>query len=78
MLAPGFKLQDVQVDLLHAWHLGMARNIIAGALAILVRARVFPGKNHKDQLWHATLSCRRESKGKGLHFKFTKPHHETR
>ena len=74
MFAPGFKLQCVQVDLLHSWYLGMARNIIASVLAILVRTRFFPGRSHKDQLWHATLSCRQGSKGKGLpkHFKFTK------
>ncbi|CAE7810921.1 unnamed protein product [Symbiodinium sp. CCMP2456] len=55
----GFKLQYVQPDLLHVWHLGTGRDFAASVIVYIIRHKlecrgVFAGTNMKDRLEDAT------------------------
>ena len=64
---PGFSLKMLNVDLLHVWHLGVARDMTASVLRVLAKAKHFrPHGTIKDQLAAASSSLRNFAKAEGL------------
>lgn len=76
MTIPGFKLEFVQVDLLHSYYLGLARSLAASAIYILVRRKVFQGRTMESRLHTASGLFKAHCKSRGHYvaqnFRFTK------
>ena len=73
---PGFKLQFVQVDLLHSYYLGMARSLASSVMYILVKQQCFQGRNIDSRLHSASrlfkAHCKARGHYVGKHFFFAR------
>ena len=59
LCCPGFNLRMIGVDILHAWHLGVCRDLIGSVLRVLSKLKIFRrGGNLEDQLSAASSSLR--------------------
>jgi len=66
-LLPGFNLRMIGVDILHAWHLGVCRDLIGSVLRVLSKLKIFRrGGNLEDQLSAASSSLRNFAKSRRL------------
>ena len=66
-MLPGFNLKMLNVDVLHVWHLGVARDMTASVLRVLSKSKYFrPGGTIQDQLSAASNSLRNYAKTQGL------------
>ena len=66
-LLPGFNLRMIGADILHAWHLGVCRDLIGSVLRVLSKLKVFRrGGNLEDQLSAASSSLRHFAKARKL------------
>ena len=53
--APGFTMALVSIDLMHTFHLGLARNVIASIIVVLLRTPGYwPGRTMQDRLLNAS------------------------
>lgn len=63
----GFNIRVLQIDCLHAWHLGTGRDLCGGALKYLVkRPGFFNGRVQEARLAHATERFKEFCKLRGL------------
>ena len=63
----GFDLRMLQIDLLHAWHLGVGRDLCGGAIQQLAKQRNFwAGRNIDARLANATARLRAFAKSQSL------------
>ena len=59
MNMPGFMIQMVGIDLMHAFHLGVCRDLMGSALKVLIRGKyIFPGSTIDKRLQAASQSLR--------------------
>ena len=59
---PGFNLKMLGLDILHIFHLGTGRDLVASAIRVLARLRVWRGNNLDQQLASASVSMRSYAK----------------
>lgn len=51
---PGFRIEMLGLDILHIFHLGVGRDLIASALKVICGTTVFHGRNLDQKLQHAS------------------------
>ena len=73
----GFKLEHIQPDLLHCWHLGTGRDLAASIIVYIVRHKhdcpgVLAGANLKDRLMDASAKLKAYAKSRKLPLKLHK------
>eukprot|EP00439_Symbiodinium_sp_Y106_P028034 s7384_g3.t1 len=73
----GFKVQYIQPDLLHCWHLGTGRDLAASVIVYIVKrkaecAGIFAGSNIADRLADATVKLRAFARSRKLPLKMHK------
>ena len=63
----GFNIRMIQIDCLHAWHLGTGRDLCGGAIKYLVkRPGFFSGRTQDARLAHASERLKEFCKQRGL------------
>ena len=65
-LLPGFSLRMVGIDILHAFHLGIGRDLIGSVIREMARDRFWRGSNLDKQLEAASHELRQYAKSKKL------------
>ena len=71
-LLPGFHLRMISVDILHAWHLGVGRDVIGSVLRCMAKGRFWPGSNLEKQLQHASGELRAYARAQKLSLQLKK------
>lgn len=63
----GFDVKMINIDIMHAWHLGVGRDLAGGAIQQLAKLRWFwHGRTQEDRLANATARLRRFCKQRNL------------
>ena len=69
-LLEGFSITMIQADLLHVFHLGVARDLIGSTLALFIKDKlIFSGATQADRLREATTNLKSFARGAKLPLK---------
>ncbi len=53
-LLPGFRIEMLGLDILHIFHLGVGRDLVASAIRVMCRSNIFSGRNLDQKLQYAS------------------------